>query len=427
MSGNIGAVKGAGGAERHGARGKVWPFGVAMVAVMATACSDPSTAPPAMSRGKLDGLAAQRVSDLAANPSSVGWQAQARALVAANNMSPLAATRVYAALSIAQYQAVLATPDADGDHELPANGVGAGGRSALEARRGAVAGASARVLSFLFPAAAVALNERAQAEGEAGPGNVHPQFTRGLEIGEDAGDAMVEHLKTDRFTAPWTGTVPVGPGMWIANGPPAGATFGGVKPYLMTSGAQFRPAPPPAFNSPAFLADLAEIRFLSDFRTPAQAALAVYWNIPTGTFTPPGYWNLTAANYVEAFRLNERAATRAFALMGAAMMDAMIGCWDAKYYYWTLRPTQADGLITLTFGLPNHPSYPSGHSCVSSAAATVLKEIFPERRAELDAWVEEAGLSRMYAGIHYRFDITAGRDLGAAVARWVIANADRLE
>jgi membrane-associated phospholipid phosphatase len=334
---------------------------------------------------------------------------------------------VLAALSIAQYRAVSAIPDPDRDDQLPAHGVGAGGRSALEARRGAVAGASARVLSFLFPAAAGALELRVQAEGEAGPGNVHPQFERGLAIGRAAGDASVEHLKNDRFTVPWTGTVPVGPGMWIANGPPAGATFGGVTPYLMTSGAQFRPPAPPAFGSTAFQADVAEIRALSDTRTPAQTAMAIYWNFATGTFTPPGYWNLTAANYVEAFGLNERAATRAFALTSAAMMDALIGCWDAKYYYWTLRPSQADGLITLTFGLPNHPSYPSGHSCVSAAAATVLKELFPERGAELDGWVEEAGLSRMYAGIHYRFDITAGANLGRAVAQWAIANADRLE
>jgi membrane-associated phospholipid phosphatase len=399
-------------------------LGLAMVAFTATSCSDPGMAP---SSGAVAGLAAQKVSDVASAPSSIGWQAQARALVAANNMSPLAATRVLAALSIAQYQAVSAIPDPDRDDQLPANGVGSGGRSALEARRGAVAGASARVLSFVFPSAAGALEQRVLAEGEAGPGNVHPHFARGVAIGRSAGDALAEHLRTDRFTAPWTGTVPVGPGKWVANGPPAGPTFGGVKPYLLTSGAQFRPPPPPAFGSSAFLTDLAEIRALSDARTPAQAAIAVYWNFPTGSFTPPGYWNLTAANYVEAFGLNERAATRVFAVMSAAMMDAMIGCWDAKYYYWTLRPTHADPAITLTFGLPNHPSYPSGHSCVSAAAATVLKELFPERGAELDAWVEEAGLSRMYAGIHYRFDITAGRDLGQAVARWAIAHADRLE
>ena len=406
---------------------RTWPFGLAMVAVMATACSDPGTAPPAMSEGALDGLSTRGVSSVNTAPSSVGWQEQARALVAANNMSPLAATRVLAALSVAQYQAVSAIPDPDQDEQLPANGVGAGGRSALEASRGAVAGASVRVLSFLFPAAAGSLELRVQAEAEAGPGDVHPHFERGLAMGRAAGDALVEHLRNDRFTTPWTGTVPVGPGMWVANGPPAGATFGGVTPYLMTSGAQFRPPPPPAFGSAAFLADVAEIRSLSDTRTPGQRAVALYWNFPTGTFTPPGYWNLTAANYVEAFGLDERAATRVFAVTSAAMMDALIGCWEAKYYYWTLRPSQADAAITLTFGLPNHPSYPSGHSCVSAAAATVLKDFFPERGAELDGWVEEAGLSRMYAGIHYRFDITGGANLGRAVAQWAIANADRLE
>ena len=359
--------------------------------------------------------------------SSVGWQQQARTLVAANNMSPLAAARVHAALSVAEYQAVMAINDSDTDGQLPETGVGRGGRRALEARRGAVAGASARVLSFFFPAAAPGLEERARAEGEAGPGNVHPQFTRGLAIGQSAGDAAVQRARTDRFTAPWTGTVPVGPGRWIANGPPAGATLSGVTPYFLESSSQFRPPPPPAFGSPAFTAATAEIRAISNTRTSSQVASAVYWNFPTGTHTPAGYWNGVASDYIEAYGLDERAATRAFALTHTAMMDALIGCWDAKYYYWTMRPSQADPLITTTFALPNHPSYPSGHSCVSAAAATVLGSLFPERASELEMWVTEAGLSRMYAGIHYRFDIDAGRDLGVAVARWAIAHATRLE
>jgi membrane-associated phospholipid phosphatase len=380
-----------------------------MTVVMATACSETSTSPPAMPEAVLDGLAAHQTSNPAALPSSIGWQAEARSLVAANNLSPLAATRVYAALSTAQYRAVRAI---------------AGGR---QARRGAIAGASVQVLSFLFPAAAGSLEQRAQSEGETESGKARERFFQGLEVGRTAGDVSVEHLKNDRFTTPWAGTVPVGPGMWVANGPPAGATFGGVAPYLMTSGSQFRAPPPPAFGSPAFMTDVAELRTLSSTRTAEQLASALYWNFPTGTFTPPGYWNLTAANYVEAAGLSERAATRVFALMSAAMMDALIGCWEAKYYYWTLRPTQADPLITLTFGLPNHPSYPSGHSCVSAAAATVLKKFFPERAIELDTWVEDAGLSRMYAGIHYRFDITAGSNLGQAVARWAIGHASELD
>jgi membrane-associated phospholipid phosphatase len=396
---------------------------LALVAAMAMACSEQSTAPTSRAPTNEDRTA----SKLSVTPSSVGWQAQARSLVAANNLSVLAAARIYAALSVAQYRAVMAVQDPDAHGNSTDHGIGAGGRSELEAQRGAVAGASARVLSFFFPAAAPNLEHNVLVEGEAGPENGHPQFTRGLAIGRLVGDVLVDRAKTDRFTTPWTGTVPVGPGMWVANGPPGGATLGGVSPYFLTSGNQFRPPPPPEFGSAAFVADLNEIATLAAHRTPAQTASALYWNFPTGTFTPAGYWNLVTSNYVEANSLDERAATRAFALTHAAMMDALVGCWEAKYYYWMLRPSQGNPTITMTFGLPNFPAYPSGHSCVSAAAATVLGSLFPERTTELGTFVTEAGLSRMYAGIHYRFDITAGRELGEAVGRWAIAHASLLD
>jgi membrane-associated phospholipid phosphatase len=105
------------------------------------------------------------------------------------------------------------------------------------------------------------------------------------------------------------------------------------------------------------------------------------------------------------------------------MADALIGCWDAKLTYWFIRPWKADaGITTLAaVGEPNHPSYPSGHSCVSSAGAEVLSTFFPDRRADLSAMVTQAGLSRMYAGIHYRFDIEAGQTLGRSVALLALA------
>src|SRR5437867_7945754 len=105
------------------------------------------------------------------------------------------------------------------------------------------------------------------------------------------------------------------------------------------------------------------------------------------------------------------------------MFDAVIGCWDAKLTYWFIRPWQADPAITVVpaVGKPNHPSYPSGHSCLSSSAAEVLSAFFPEERAQLDAMVTEAGLSRMYAGIHYRFDIETGQHRGRSVAAFTIA------
>jgi membrane-associated phospholipid phosphatase len=400
---------------------------VALVVALGTtiaACSDQSTAPvPEVLPVE---RAHRSVSELAGAPVSVAWQEHARSLVAANRMSPLAAARVFSALSVAQYRAV-AGIDGPGGNPHAAARHAIGGRSTIEGRRGAAAGASVQVLSFFFPAAAKNLEDDLQRQADATPGNVHPAFTRGLAIGRAAGDALVNRVKNDRFTTPWTGKVPTEPGSWVANGPPAGATFGGVTPYFLTSGSQFRPAPPPALGSAAFVADLAEIRTMTDNRTPSQTASALYWDFPTGTFTPIGYWNLVASQYVVAHSLDERAATRAFALTNAAVMDALIGCWDAKYFHWTLRPSQVDGLISLPFGLPNHPSYPSGHSCASAAAAGVLSSLFPDRAADLANLVTEAGLSRMYAGIHYRFDITAGRDLGAAVAQWVLAHTNLVD
>jgi membrane-associated phospholipid phosphatase len=388
---------------------KLLVMGRAAIAALALAgCADKITDPnpPAALSGRVGAAIAQD-----ASPSSIVWQQQAGALIGANNMSPLAASRIFGALSVAQYRAVLAA-DSDGDNS---------GRSGIEARRGAVAGASAQVLTFFFAGAASNLEGLVTAAGNAGGGGVHPQFARGLALGREIGTDQVNRTRADRFTAPWTGSVPTGAGKWIANGPPAGATFGGIRPYLLTSGDQFRPGNPPAFGSTAFNTDLAEIATLATNRTDAQRALAVFWNFGTGSFTPIGYWNEIVADYITAVRMDERGATHAFALTHAAVMDAMIGCWDAKYHHWTLRPSQANAGITLSLGLPNHPSYPSGHSCASAAAATVLANLFPARTAELDGMVAEAGLSRMYAGIHYRFDITAGQDLGRSVALWAIA------
>jgi membrane-associated phospholipid phosphatase len=346
---------------------------------------------------------------------SLDWQQSARDLVAANKLSVLAAARIYAALSVAEYGAVMAVDNGNGDEEP------SGGRSGHEARRGAVAGASAEVLSFFFPASAASFEQLVLTEGNEGAGNVHPAFTRGVASGRVAGDAIVERTKNDNFTVPFTGTIPSGLGLWKPNGPPVGATFSGVTPYLLSSADQFRPPPPPVYLSDEYTNALHEIRAISDSRSSDQIAIALQWNYATGTFTPPGYWDLVTANYIQAYGLEEREAAHAFAMTTAAMIDGFIGCYDAKYHYLMIRPPQADSKITLVFALPNHPSYPSAHSCASAAAGTVLSYLFPDRAAEVAGWVTQAGLSRMYAGIHYRFDIDAGQTLGANVGRLAIA------
>jgi hypothetical protein len=401
-----------------------YPTPMALLVVMLGACADDSKSPYDPMPGP---------DDVPANvvlwpdaPITLDWQDEARALVATHRLSTLAAGRIYAALSVAQNRAVEAV---DAGADLTPAGREPGrpatehsGRSQIEARRGAVAGASRRVLSFFFPGATAALEEMVARQAKAGSPQGHPHFQGGLVHGGIAGDRIIEHVKADGFTTPWTGTVPVGPGMWIPNAlPPAGATLGGVKPYFMTSGSQFRSAAPPGLASPAFDADLAEVMTLAQNRTPADVAIVQYWDSPAGTHTPVGVWNDIAVGLVRRHGLDERKATEVFALLQAAMFDSLIGCWDAKYHHWLLRPTHADPAIPLALPLPNFPTYPSGHSCISATAGRVLTHFFPTAANELNGMVEEAGISRIVAGIHFRFDITAGNQLGYAIADLAIA------
>ena len=118
--------------------------------------------------------------------------------------------------------------------------------------------------------------------------------------------------------------------------------------------------------------------------------------------------------------MSEREAAHAFALMNMAAMDANIASHDAKYTYWLIRPTQADPGITLAVTLPNHPSYPSNHAAVSGAAANILGHLFPSDKSHLASLAQEAAISRLYAGIHYRFDMDAGLKIARQVARLAI-------
>jgi membrane-associated phospholipid phosphatase len=189
----------------------------------------------------------------------------------------------------------------------------------------------------------------------------------------------------------------------------------------MSRGAQFRPEPPPRFGSRAYLAALGEVRSISDHRSDEQLRIALFWADGAGSATPPGHWNEIAAGLIQRYHLDDRRAALTFAMLNTAVMDAGIACWDAKYHYWLIRPSQADPKITTPVGLPNFPSYVSGHATFSGAASEVLSSLFPAERRQLRAMAEEAAMSRMYGGIHYRFDnevgLRIGRAIGALAAR----------
>src|SRR5437667_1228695 len=399
------------------------------LAALAYACdSDKQVVGPGASRALMADASGVPFTEGLASPA---WQEAARTFIMQSTLSgnSTKATRVYAYLSVAQYDAVVRAEDAIGGNESQTDlthgdGLGSGGRGRLETDRGAVAGASAAVLTYFDPAEAQLFEDKVEQQANAGPGQPHPDFARGEAVGRQVGAEMVARAQTDGFDLPWTGTVPVGPGLWFSSAkppqPPAAAQLPGMRPFFLTSADQFRPAAPPAFGSPAYLDALAEVRSISDTRTADQVNIALSWARGAGTSSIGGLWNTIATGWIEERGLGEREATHVFALLDAAMMDAAIGCWDAKLTYWFIRPPQADPAITLipSIGLPNHPSYPSAHSCYCGAAAGVLSAFFPAKTDSLDAMVTEAGLARIYAGIHYRFDVDIGAQLGRNVARF---------
>ena len=132
--------------------------------------------------------------------------------------------------------------------------------------------------------------------------------------------------------------------------------------------------------------------------------------------------NEIASEMIVSHRNSEREAARVLALANMAGFDVLNACFDAKFAYYLIRPSQADPLINLPIGLPNHPSYASNHACVSGTVAYVLGGLFPDQATRLAAMADEAAESRLYAGIHYRFDKDAGLRIARQVADLALAS-----
>ena len=321
--------------------------------------------------------------------------------------------RVYTLLSVAQYAAVNSARD---DRAVSPDV--------------AVAAASAAVLTEVFTDSAVRASiarELARDLEQARTGaRGAERAMAGRRLGEDvASRVMAWAPPPPNFAAPWKGTVPTGPGMWYsAPGiPPIGIFLVHARPWLLDSASQFRPGPPPAYGSPAFQAALEEVRQVARNRTSEQTKVAQQWN----SADPWARWNDVASAAIRRTRLSDADAARVLAVLNAAASDAVIACFEAKYHYWSIRPSQADTTIVLadSVDLPNFPSYPSGHACSAGAFDAVLGHFFPQERAEFTRIAEEQAMSRLYGGIHYRFDDDGGLALGRLVARYAVERERR--
>lgn len=336
--------------------------------------------------------------------STMAWNDYAWDLIARNQIGQFPSARTFAYMNLAINNALVMARDQ--------------GRKS----DGAAAGAAATVLAFMLPKEEKAIESRLAGEMAAIGTDGRQDFAAGVEIGRTTAASVITWAKEDRTGADWSGSVPVGPDKWASQlqppKPPIGPQLGGARPFFMATGSEFRPASAPAFDSPEFKAAVAEVRQVSDTRTNGQLRIAQSWENLTGAYAA-GLWNQVARGAISAHGLDEATSARILAMMHMVGVDAFIACHDAKYTYWVPRPTQVDPGIRLAISIPNHPSYPSNHACISGSMGLVLDQYFPDQGGRYFAMGRQAGESRIYAGIHYRFDL----DEGYGIARKLSAKA----
>ena len=359
--------------------------------------------------------------------SSVRWNEIARSLVIKHQTDPPMASRVYALLSVAQYDGMTVALEnrhhynrsAPGHYDSSITALAEMPGISYPAEDAVVAAASAAVLTYLYPEEAAFLEELVQEQEEAllmAGAYLRSDLVAGDRLGRMVAEEVIEHARSDGSNVTGNVTPPTGPGYWQGDNPLRPLWYA-VTPWTTENITLFRPGPPPSYNSTEFMDALREVRNISDTRTDEQLRVSQYWADGSGTYTPPGHWNAIACDLIVEHKLDELESARALAVLNIALMDAGISCWDAKYHYWLLRPWMADPEITTPVGRPPFPSYTSGHATFSGAASTVLSCIFPARKDDILVMAEEAALSRLYGGIHYRFDNDQGLESGRMIGR----------
>ncbi len=380
-------------------------------------------------------------------PLSAPWMQMALEFISAREKDPAASSRAYALLAVATYDATVATWNAKYRYNRKAPDMGdrlaqPGPDPSYPNEHAAVAGAASKVLAYLFPERpAPRLDEAADQAADsrvlAGAAR-RSDVEAGLDLGRQVGEEVIKHGKADGSDKPWDGKRPPGigrgPQFWepqpgsVAN--PVSPLAGSWDTWVLTSGGQFRPGPPPAFGSPEFLAQAKEVVEVKKNLTEDQKRAAKFWAGGQGTPLPAGIWNQVTIAYLRDLKPTHPQAERAMALATVAMADAGVAAWDAKYTYWDPRPENGVQDLGLEKGWepylvdsPFFPSYISGHATYSGAVAEVLAFLFPVRAKDFHDKAQEAADSRLWGGIHWRMDNVVGIEVGAKVGQAVIERA----
>ena len=245
---------------------------------------------------------------------------------------------------------------------------------------------------------------------------------------------------------------PSGSGKWSAT-PPAFASallpyWGQNRPMVLKTAADCPAPPPPAYSeetNSVYYKEGLEVYKISTAATQEQRQFALYWADDAGkTPTPAGHWAYIANDLLKSRKASLATAAETFARLNLAMSDAFVAGWNTKYTLNLIRPVTYVQLgidsnwTPSLMPTPPFPDYPSGHSVQSAAASRVLEQLFgadtlftdnthndrgwgPRNFKSFKAAADEAAVSRLYAGIHYRFSIEGGKPQGRCVADKVLA------
>jgi membrane-associated phospholipid phosphatase len=383
--------------------------------------------------GNLDEAARDRIAYWGAGPAPYRWNAIATDMFFRGAFGSSNFPRIQAYLNMAINDATVAAWDSKYAHNrLRPNQVDASivpvvavpSSPAYPSEHAAAAGAASEVLGYFAPKELEALrgmaDEASMSRVQAGV-QYSSDSAAGLEIGRAVAELAINAAKSDNYdTAKWDGVIPEGPGLWKGQNP-SGAADRFWKTLVVPSADYFRPPPPPAYDSPE---RAQEVEAVKNFpRTPATNGLAMWAQYQVrGASNYNIVFNRELSRRVLEERLDDSPLpARIYALMHATFQDAWITTQDAKFTYWTARPTMFDPSITTLFSNPPHPSYVSNGSAQATSPSLILAHFFPRDAAAILKQANEYGEARLWAGIHFPSDIETSRRMGEQLAAVALA------
>lgn len=204
-------------------------------------------------------------------------------------------------------------------------------------------------------------------------------------------------------------------GKWLSLNP-IGVKYSSMKPWALSSPSEYRTPDLPPSDDPFWQEQIQQVQQKVTGVTNSQLETIDFWARANLSF----FWLSQGQDY-----MTKQATSLAMQLhvrqkLATALIDSLIASFESKFTHLIERPSQKDSQIRTTISPPPTPSYPSTHSTMSAAASLVLSYYFPENRTVWTHLAEEAGISRIWAGVHYPVDNSSGQHQGFEVGRAVL-------